>query len=265
MYLQSRSKRWLGVLAKAKSILQLARQSVAAFADAATRMEGVRVISERDQNVMTVLARDSIALTIESQKIRDNSWLAQTLEPIAQALRDFAFGAGFAASLDALIGAIESAMPLLEERMTEQDPDIDEIIAELERALLISLVVTLTSHNILVQKVEEWERPHERFIQGNLPSDVGHYFDVKTLGYVETGGPGRVHMQDLVFAIDAGATIWTAGGGRDRRQLSRSAGSGIRTMVQLRKLAVGGAIQRPDSGILRPKGQRTHPWEQCPQ
>jgi hypothetical protein len=67
----------------------------------------------------------------------------------------------------------------------------------------------------LVQKVEEWERPHQRFLQGNLPTDVGHYLDVKTLTYTDTGGPGRVHMQDLVSAINGGAMIWMAGAGRN--------------------------------------------------
>jgi hypothetical protein len=77
------------------------------------------------------------------------------------------------------------------------------------------LVVTLTSHNVLLQKVDEWEQPHRRFLQGNLPTDVGHYFDVKTLSYVDAAGPGRIHMQDLVFAIDAGVTMWMAVAGRE--------------------------------------------------
>ena len=46
-------------------------------------------------------------------------------------------------------------------------------------------------------------------------TDVGHYFDVKTLTYVDNRGPGRIHVQDLVLAIDAGATLWMAAGGRD--------------------------------------------------
>jgi hypothetical protein len=46
---QSRSKRWLGVLCKVQSVLQLAKRSVAAYEEAPTRMKGVRVISEPDQ------------------------------------------------------------------------------------------------------------------------------------------------------------------------------------------------------------------------
>lgn len=40
-------------------MLKLAGRSVAAYAEAATRMEGVRAISELDQQVMTALARDA--------------------------------------------------------------------------------------------------------------------------------------------------------------------------------------------------------------
>jgi hypothetical protein len=216
MYLQSRSKRWLGVLRRAQSVLQLARDSVAAYAEAAKHMQGVRVISERDQQVMTLEARDPIALTFEGQRLESDSWLAGTLSDVLQALENFRYGPNFAASLQALTAATEAAIPRLEERITEPDPSIDEIVDELERALLISLVITLTSHNVLLQKVSDWEQPHSRFLQGNLSADLGHYFDVKTLTYSEAAGPGRIHMQDLRVAIDAGATLWMAGAGQDQ-------------------------------------------------
>ncbi len=214
MYKQSRSKRWLAVLRESLIMLQMAEKSVATFAEAATRQQGVRVISERDEDVMTSIARDNIKLTLKSQNLGGDSHLAETLAPISQAVQDFSLGDRFDAALRALIESIEGALPLLEEQMAG-DESIDEIIRELERAFLISLVVTLTSHNVLIQKVEEWERPHQRFLQGNLPADVGHYLDVKSLTYVDTGGPGRVHMQDLVSAINGGATIWMAGAGRE--------------------------------------------------
>ena len=138
-----------------------------------------------------------IALTFESQRLGSSPWLADTLKNVSQGLDEFLFGERFTNSLDVLDSAAESAIPLLQERITVPDPSIDEVVEEMERALLISLVVTLTSHNVLVQKVAAWEQPHQRFLQGNLPADVGHYFDVKTLSYVGTGGPGRIHMQDL--------------------------------------------------------------------
>lgn len=117
MYLQSRSKRWLGVLRRVRPELQLAKKNVIMYAEAAKRIPGagVRVISERDQQVMTVLARDSIALTFESQRlVGSNSWLADTLKDISEGLDQFSFGEGFTNSLDVLDAAAESAIPLLE-------------------------------------------------------------------------------------------------------------------------------------------------------
>jgi len=53
VYLQSRSKRWLGVLRRVRPELRLAKTNVAKYTEAAKRMPGagVRVISERDQQV----------------------------------------------------------------------------------------------------------------------------------------------------------------------------------------------------------------------
>lgn len=215
MYKQSRGKRWLGVLREALAMLKMAEKSVATYAEAATRMRGVRVISERDKDVMTSIARDNIKLTLKSQNLGGESHLAETLAPIAAAMGNFSLGDEFNTTVRNLVDAIEDALPVLEEQMTEHDATIDEVIGELERALLISLVVTLTSHNVLIKKVEEWEGPHQRFLQGLEPTDVGHYLDVKTLVYADIGGPGRVHMQDLVSAVNGGAEIWMAGAGRE--------------------------------------------------
>lgn len=52
---------------------------------------------------------------------------------------------------------------------------------------------------------------NERSLQGNAPSDMGHYFAVRTLSCVDEPGPGRVHMQHLVSACDAGMTSFVAG------------------------------------------------------
>ncbi|SPM40212.1 hypothetical protein MNAB215_2408 [Mycobacterium numidiamassiliense] len=214
MYLQSRSRRWLTVLRKARAVLGLSRQAIDRYVEAATQMPNVRVISERDRRVMTLEARDPLTLTFESQRLSGDSWLKQILEDVSRVLRDFTFGDGFPDSLHALDSAAEAAIPLLEGRITDPNPSIDEIIDELERALLVSLVVTMTSHNVLVEKVHEWVQQHQRFLQGHRDHDVGHYFDAKTLTYVDKADAGRIHMQDLVFAIDSGANIWMAVGGR---------------------------------------------------
>lgn|GEM_PF-5886147 len=113
--------------------LQLAKKNVTMYAEAAKRTPGagVRVISERDQQVMAVLARDSIALTLESQHIGIDSWLANTLRDVSQSHNEFTFGEGFTNSLDLLDSAAESAIPPLQERITEPDPSIDEVVEEM--------------------------------------------------------------------------------------------------------------------------------------
>jgi hypothetical protein len=102
-------------------MLQMAEKSVATYAEAATRMQGVRVISERDKDVMTSVARDNIRLTLQSQNLGGDSHLAGTLDPIAQAMRDFSLGDRFDVTLRTLIDSIEHALPLLEVQMAADE------------------------------------------------------------------------------------------------------------------------------------------------
>ena len=130
------------------------------------------------------------------------------------ALDNIDYGDGFVPSIAALSTAIGKAIPLLEERVIEPDESVDEIVADLERSLLISIVAPLTAHNPIIPLVDKWTNDHQRFLQGNLPSDVGHHFAVRTLSCVDEPGPGRVHIQHLVSACDAGMTSFVAGAGQ---------------------------------------------------
>jgi hypothetical protein len=69
----------------------------------------------------------------------------------------------------------------------------------------------MTSHNAIREMVSKWEQPHQRFLQGHLPHDPGHYFDVRAVTTTDARGHGRVHMQRLASAFDAGTSIWMAG------------------------------------------------------
>lgn len=73
MYLQSRTRRWLQTLRNANTQLHSAVGAVAAFE--AARAQGARVLGEQEHRVMTVLARDYIDLTLESQPLTPGSWL----------------------------------------------------------------------------------------------------------------------------------------------------------------------------------------------
>jgi hypothetical protein len=212
MYLQSRTRRWLQTLRNANTQLHSAVAAVATFE--ATREKGARILGEKEHRVMTMLARDSIDLTLESQPLIPGSWLQVTLRGVIQSRERFAYGDKFNDSLNTLINVVDATMPLLEARGTEPDASIDEIVNELEQALLISLIVTMTSHNAIREMVSKWEQPHQRFLQGHLSQDPGHYFDVRAFTTTDVGGHGRVHMQRLSSALDAGTSIWMAGAAR---------------------------------------------------
>lgn len=219
MYFQSRSKRWLRVLRNAEPVLRSAQQSIEMFAASAHR-PGVRIISERDRRIMIVLPMDQLALTLESQPLAPGSWLAETLSDVVTAAENVVYDNddGFIPTVSLLLAAIGKAIPALSERATEPDASIDEIVDELERAFLLSLVMTLTTRTSILAKESDWSHQHSRFMQGNRPDDYGHYLDIRLnpaapagLGFTHEAGPGRVHMQHLVSALDAGMTLFFAG------------------------------------------------------
>jgi hypothetical protein len=213
MYLQSRTKRWLRVLRGAQAMLKAGIEQFDTFA-AHAHEPGVRQISKRDKTVMVVLPLDQMSLTLASQSLAPGSWLAETLSDVISSLKGVVYDDGWRDSVLRLLAAVEAAIPALQTRATEPDASLDEIVDELGRALLISLIVTLTAHNTIVTKEGEWTAQHQRFIQGGNCSDPGHYLNVKTLSFVDKPGPGRVHMQDLVSALSGGMTVIAFGADR---------------------------------------------------
>ncbi|WP_244986695.1 hypothetical protein [Mycobacterium marinum] len=210
MYLQSRTRRWLHALRYASVVLGQGVQMMEMYA-AHAHEPGVRQISERDRRVTALIPTDQILMTLESQPLTPGTWLADALSEVTTALENLDYGDDFVPRLRALSSAIEKAIPVLEEWIVEPDEPVDEIVADLERALLISILSPLTAHNPILPLVDKWTNDHQRFLQGHLPSDVGHYFSVGTLTYVDEPGPGRVHMQHLVSACDGGMTSFAPG------------------------------------------------------
>ncbi|SLI54513.1 Uncharacterised protein [Mycobacteroides abscessus subsp. bolletii] len=159
------------------------------------------------KKVLVLLPLDQMELTLASQPLVQGSWLAETLGDVADLLKGVVYDGRWHESVTRLLAAVDAVIPVLETRATEPDASIDEIVDELERALLISLIVTMTAHNTIITKESEWTAEHQRSIQGGNCSDPGHYLNVKTLGFVDQPGPGRVHMQDLVSALNGGMTL----------------------------------------------------------
>ncbi|WP_236740955.1 hypothetical protein [Mycobacteroides abscessus] len=203
----------------AEPVLRSALQSIQAFA-ANAHLPGVRIISERDRRIMIVLPMDQLALTLESQPLVPGSWLAETLSDIVTAAKEVVYDSddGFISSVSALLAAIGNAMPALGQRSMEPDASIEEIVDELERAFLLSLVMTLTTHTSILAMESDWSQQHSRFNHGVRPDDYGHYLDVRLtqaapvgLGFTHEAGPGRVHIQHIASALDGGMTLYFAG------------------------------------------------------
>lgn len=210
MYLQSRTRRWLQALRYANTILSQGVQMMEYFA-AHADVPGARQISERDKRVTVLVPTDQIRMTMESQPLTPAGWLTDVLSEVVTSLENVDYGEGFVPSIKALSNAIEKAIPVLEGSLIEPDETVDDIVTDLERALLISLLASLTAHNPILPLVDKWTNDHQRFLQGNVARDVGHYLDIKTLTCVDAPAPGRVHMQHLVSACDGGMTSFVAG------------------------------------------------------
>lgn len=121
---------------------------------------GARQISGRDKRVTVLLPTDQIRMTLESQPLVPGSWLSEALCEVTTALDSIDYGDGFISSVAALSAAIEKAIPVLEERAIEPDESIDEIVADLERSLFISIVAPLTAHNPILPLVDKWTNEH---------------------------------------------------------------------------------------------------------
>lgn len=210
MYLQSRTRRWLQVLRNAEPVLRGALQMIEYYA-AHAHLAGVRQISERDKRVTLVLPLDQIALTRESQPLAPGTWLAEVLGDVTTSADSITYDERFADGVASLLSAVERTVLVLEAQETEPDASVDEIVADLERAVLVSLVLALTAHREILPLESEWTQQHQRFLQGHRESDVGHYFEIRTFSFVSEPGPGRIHMQHMASACDAGMTLYVAG------------------------------------------------------
>jgi hypothetical protein len=141
MYLQRRTRRWLQALRYASTILSQGVQMMEYYA-AHSHLPGARQISERDKRVTVLLPTDQIQMTLESQPLAPGSWLADALSEVTTALHNVDYGEGFVPSIEAPSAATEKAIPALDERVIEPDETVDEIVADLERSLFISLLAT---------------------------------------------------------------------------------------------------------------------------
>lgn len=169
-------------------------------------------IPERGQWLIVTMGSEPINLIARADPPSEGTELADQLQLVIKRAGELEVGQGFAERAKKLSRAIDDVIPKLREMVVDEVDSIDDIVSELERAFLISIMISMTAHNVLLRKVTEWENAHQDFIQKRTQRDIGHYFNFCNFKFVEAPGPGIIHMQHLVSSIHSGANVWVAGG-----------------------------------------------------
>lgn len=168
-------------------------------------------IPQQGQEVFVKAVLSELRLTAEADPVPDDGPLHGVLGDVMKALDELKVGPEFRASVEAVGAALDAAVRALQDWTDDDDSKIEEIVEELERAFLISLITTLTSHTYLSDFTEKWKQHHLRFLQGHLSGDMPHYIDIKNPAIPRPEpGPGRVHVQHLISALNSGATVMVA-------------------------------------------------------
>lgn len=228
MLKQTRAERWLKVLETAEGLTSGTLQSM-------RTLRGVgRAIPEQGQTLLVSVGSDPINLIAVADPPIEGTVLAEQLKDVIQRAGELRTGRRFTEGVDALQSALRAVIPVLRAIKEDDVETVDDIIADLDRSFMLSLIMSMSAHNAIANTVGEWEKRHGEFIQGRNSRDVGHYFSTHATNYDAQGrmigggwdafpeppnfyaidpGPGRIHMQHLISAIHSGANISVMGGG----------------------------------------------------
>ncbi|MEK8071174.1 hypothetical protein [Rhodococcoides navarretei] len=225
MIKQTRASRWLQVVETAHALLNLTLMSVAVY-----RAAG-RAIPVHGQVLLIAAGCDPIKLMTESDPPIAGTDLAGKLNNIISQALALTPGEQFDAGLTNLIAAFKDVIPKLKGTAEDEVESANDLVEELERGFMLSLIMSMSAHDAVVRRVGEWEEQHGRFVQGYAHKDVGHYFSmhatnadeirsqsehdfpVESSFYSNKPGSGKIHMQHMILAINSGADIMVAGGG----------------------------------------------------
>lgn len=225
MIKQTRASRWLQVLETAQVLMS---QSVQAAETA--KSHGIPLPAQA-QNMIIGVSSDPIKLMTESDPPIEGTELAIKLNDVIKQARALKAGSQFHGGLTRLVVAIKDVIPRLRATTEDEIESATDLVEELERGFMLSLILSMSAHNAIAVRVEEWEQKHNRFIQGQSKKDVGHYFSmhatntdeiqsrgffdppVESSFYSDKSGPGTIHMRHMIHAINSGANIMVAGGG----------------------------------------------------
>lgn len=225
MIKQTRASRWLQVLETGRVMMKQSVNSAEMY-----RANG-KQLPRQAQEMLIRVSADPIRLMTESNPPIAGTALAEQLNGVIQRANSLEAGGGFHAGLLGLVEAVDEILPVLRSTTDDEIDSATTLVAELERGFMLSLILSMSAHNAILQRVSDWEGEHSRFVQGRSLKDVGHYFSmhatnadeiqnqsehvlpVKSSFYSDTPGPGKIHMQHLIHAINSGANIMVLGGG----------------------------------------------------
>jgi hypothetical protein len=205
MNLQSRSKRLLAATELAKPM------TAGILASEAKYRAANKSIPEQAHNLFRDKMLDHLRLTVEAEPVSSDEALHDVLGGVVNALDALKVGPEFRASVEALDTALDAAISSLRDWTAGEDSKIEDIIGELERAFLISLFITLTSHTYVSNWSDAWTKHHKGFLDGKEATDLPHYVQLPTFLPCEEPGTGRIHVQQLHSALRAGTTVFIAG------------------------------------------------------
>ncbi len=208
MNLQSLSKRWLAAARLSKAVTGGFLQSVEAM-----RQHGKELPLQAQQLFITSALSD-LRLTAEADEVGFMSPLFYAVGEIPRALARVKTGIEFEPTLRYLDDCLQEAITALEEWTGNDESMIEEVVSSLQRAFLLSLIITLTSHTFAVDWDDRWSQHHQRFLEGREKQDMPHYLEISTFTPQLQAGPGRVHVHHLHTAMRAGTTVWIAGAAR---------------------------------------------------
>lgn len=226
MIKQTRASRWLQVLETAQVMLS---QSLVSFYEHRSRN---MALSVQAQNLIIEYSSEPIKLMTESDPPIEGTDLAVQLNEVIALARALRSGRNFDSGLIALVAAFDEVIPVLKATEEDEIESAETLLEELERGFMLSVILSMSAHDAIMKRVDEWAKLRHPFVMGKKTNDIGHYFSVHVTNleemkasrtgfgrpvessfYSDEPGPGKIHMQHLTLAINSGANVMVYGGG----------------------------------------------------
>ena len=123
--------------------------------------------------LLIIHGSDQINLTAEADPPIAGTDLAARLEGVITAAANLQVGNDFVPGIEALRAAIKEALPTLQATVIDEVDSAEDIVTELERSFMVSLILSMTAHTTTQKWVSDWESEREK--SGAEEAGAGHY------------------------------------------------------------------------------------------